>query len=123
MRSLIFLAAYRRSDLERRHYGFEGDDGCGMFIVTSPKLKNALKVIASSGEGWDHVSVSLPHRCPTWGEMEHIKRLFFRDDETAMQLHVPPTDHISVHPYCLHLWRPHDVEIPRPPSIFVGVAA
>lgn len=79
-----------------------------------------LRVIASAGEGWDHVSVSLPDRTPTWAEMEHVKRLFFKDDETAMQLHVPPAEHINCHPHCLHLWRPHDVAIPRPPAIFVA---
>ena len=80
-----------------------------------------LSVIASNGRGWDHVSVSLANRCPTWNEMERVKRLFFRDDETAMQLHVPPSDHKNCHPYCLHLWRPHDAEIPRPPSIMVAL--
>jgi hypothetical protein len=49
-----------------------------------------------------------------------MKRLFFREDETAMQLHVPATDHINCHPHCLHLWRPTEVEIPRPPAIMVG---
>jgi len=106
--------------MERRHYGCEGDDTCGMFILNGIQFKRALKVVASSGEGWDHVSVSLPDRCPTWEEMEQVKRLFFREGETAMQLHVPPTDHISHHPYCLHLWRPQDVEIPRPPGWMVG---
>ena len=52
--------------------------------------------------------------------MEQVKRLFFRDDETAMQLHVQPADHINCHPHCLHLWRPHGVEIPRPPAFMVG---
>ena len=53
--------------------------------------------------------------------MEHVKRAFFKDDETAMQLHVPPSDHVNHHPHCLHLWRPNDGrDIPRPPAIFVG---
>ena len=60
------------------------------------------------------------HRCPTWDEMEWVKRKFFRDDETAMQLHVPASDHISFHPYTLHIWRPQDADIPRPPAIFVA---
>jgi hypothetical protein len=123
MRSLALLEIYRRRDMERAHYGAEGDDTCGMFILNGVKFKRALKVIASSGEGWDHVSVSLPDRCPTWDEMEQVKRLFFRDDETAMQLHVPPTDHISFHPNCLHLWRPQGAEIPRPPGWMVGPTA
>jgi hypothetical protein len=79
-----------------------------------------LKVIASSGEGWDNVSVSCNGRYPTWAEMEHVKHLFFEDDETAMQLYVPAKDHINCHPHCLHLWRSHDKEIARPPSIMVG---
>lgn len=79
-----------------------------------------LRIIASSSEGWDHVSVSLPDRCPTWEEMDYIKRLFFKPDECAIQYHVPVSDHISVHPYCLHLWRPHSVMIQMPPKWMVG---
>jgi hypothetical protein len=116
-------------------WGWEGDETCGAFVIpftfeTQRKMpvgkvlfvqRSELLVVASTGEGWDHVSVSLEDRCPTWEEMEFIKKLFFRDDETAMQLHVPETDHVNVHPNCLHLWRPNDGrEIPRPPSIMVG---
>jgi hypothetical protein len=42
------------------------------------------------------------------------------EDETAMQLHVPVTEHLNCHKYCLHLWRPHGVEIPRPPGWMVA---
>jgi hypothetical protein len=80
-----------------------------------------LLVLASYGFGWDHISVSLKHRCPNWPEMEHVKRMFFLDHETVMQLHVPTEEHINNHPYCLHLWRPHNVEIPRPPALMVGL--
>jgi hypothetical protein len=80
-----------------------------------------MVVIASAEGGWDHVSVSRKNRCPNWQEMEHIARLFFRDHEEAMQLHVPASDHVNMHPNCLHWWRPTDCEIPRPPAIFVGI--
>lgn len=90
----------------------------GAYLVPYKGLM--LRVIASDGLGWDHVSVSLPNRCPTWEELEHVRKLFFRDDETVMQLHVPVADHRSLHPYCLHLWRPQGVEIPRPPNALVG---
>lgn len=124
MRLLRALDAYRRPDLERiLSGGYVGDDENGVFGVPSPIDHGELRVIASSGEGWDHVSVSRQNRCPNWIEMEHVKRLFFRDDETAMQLHVPPTDHISCHPYCLHIWRPLVGEIPRPPDWMVGPKA
>jgi hypothetical protein len=125
MRNLYLLDAYRVTDPRTlAHWGgWAGDDTCGMFVVRSPIDGGDLKVVASAGEGWDHVSVSRPNRCPNWPEMEHVKRLFFRDDETAMQLHVPPSDHVNMHRYCLHLWRPLDCGIPRPPSILVGVGA
>lgn len=92
----------------------------------------SLRVIATRGgytgpgadeaemEAWDHLSASTATRCPTWEELEFLKRLFFKPDECAMQLHVPPRDHINNHPYCLHIWRPLNFEIPRPPSIMVG---
>lgn len=102
-----------------RHYGNAGDGMCGVFRLQSARGEE-IRIIASNGEGWDHVSVSLQRRCPTWEEMERVKRMFFMPDETAMQLHVPPTEHISHHPYCLHMWRPHGEEIPMPPSYMVG---
>jgi hypothetical protein len=96
-----------------------GHDG-GAYEIPSPIDGASLMVIVSWGLGWDHVSVSRTNRCPNWPEMEHVKHLFFRDTETAMQLHVPRSDHINRHPNCLHLWRPQRAEIPRPPGILVG---
>lgn len=101
-------------------WGWEGDETCGAFLIPSCIDRQPLKVIASSGEGWDHVSVSRQNRCPNWQEMEQIAALFFKDDECAFQLHVPRNDHINMHPFCLHWWRPLDQEIPRPPAIMVG---
>ena len=80
----------------------------------------SMVIVFLSGEGWEHVSVSLRDRCPTWAEMEEVKRRFWSDVDTVMQLHVPPREHRNCHPYCLHLWRPTDQEIPRPPGIFVA---
>lgn len=96
-----------------------GHDG-GSFTMTSCIDRGIMRVIASFGMGWDHVSVSRSDSCPVWEEMEQVKRAFFRDHETAMQLHVPPADHLSVHPNCLHLWRPQGKLIPRPPAIMVA---
>lgn len=121
MRNLHLLDVYRRVDNSiANQFGFFGDDTCGAFSVPSPTDRTPLLVIASSDEGWDHVSVSHQRRIPNWIEMEHIKRLFFKDEETAMQLHVPPSDHINCCERCLHIWRPHNLEIPRPPQWMVG---
>lgn len=100
----------------------------GMFEIPVKSSKRPLRVIATAGDGpgchgWDHVSVSLPARCPTWDEMDRIKRLFFAPHEVAMQLHPPESEHISNHPYCLHLWRPVEDDLPLPPSVLVGVGS
>ena len=100
--------------------GWEGDETCGAFDVPSARGGNIMVVIATSGEMWDHVSVSLQKRCPTWYEMEQVARLFFLPNEVAMQLHVPARDHVNCHPNCLHWWRSHDQPIPLPPKWMVG---
>lgn len=121
MRNLHDLDVYRDvSAATLAYYGWAGDHECGRFLLNSPIDGATLLVIASAGLDWDHVSVSRRNRCPNWPEMDYVKRLFFLPGETAMQLHVPVAEHISIHPTCLHLWRPHLVEIPRPPSIMVG---
>jgi len=123
MKNLNNLNHYRDIPSAMRLYGHAGNHEAGIFRVPSNVDTMELAVIASVGENWDHVSVSRRDRCPDWTEMEQIKRLFFKDDETAMQLHVPPSDHISFHPNCLHLWRPLNERIPMPPSIMVGPKA
>ena len=99
-----------------------GDKHNGAFMTTSPVDGGDLRIIVSSGMGWDHVSVSRKNRCPNWPEMDFVKHLCFEPNEVVMQLHVPASEHINYHPYCLHLWKPHHVAIPRPPVWMVGPA-
>ncbi len=40
-----------------------------------------------------------------------------------MQFHPKRSEYVNYHPGCLHLWRPTDVRIVLPPSIFVGPKA
>ena len=102
-----------------RRYGSYGDENSGVFIVRAHRTKAKLMVIAASDEGWDHVSVSCRKRCPRWEEMSQIHRLFFKESETAMQLHVPVGDHLDIHQFVLHLWRPWEGAIPLPPKKMV----
>ena len=90
------------------------------FMVPHPNLPGPLAVQSSDGMGWDHVSVSLPHRCPTWNEMNYIKDLFFGPEEVVMQLHPAKSRYKNVHPFCLHLWRPQRETIPLPPDFMVA---
>jgi len=103
-----------------RTMGWNGDDTCGCFRFPSPIDGQPLLIQVSAENGWDHVSVSRAKRCPNWPEMDFVKQQFFKDDEVVMQLHVARTDHINVHPFCLHLWRPQNAAIPLPPGWMVG---
>ena len=94
-----------------------GNNGC--FII--PFESYELTVIASDGEGWEHVSVSLNNRCPNWKEMCFIKSLFWDENECVVQYHPPEGEYVNNHDNCLHLWKHTDKEFPLPPSILVGI--
>ena len=99
-----------------------GSDG-GQAFIKLPRTgsKAPLMCVFSIGCDWDHVSVSLKHRCPTWEEMCTVKDIFFHEDEVAVQYHPAKKDYVNNHPYCLHIWRPQLEKMPLPPSVLVGV--
>lgn len=101
-------------------FGHKGDSRNGAFVIPVAGQTTVLRVIASNGDGWDHLSVSVggEQRCPTWAEMEFVKNRFI-GDVAAMQLHLSEGDHINVHPYTLHIWRPQQRHIPLPPKWMV----
>lgn len=102
------------------HYASDESIGMnGMFFI--PHLREIFRCVVSDGEGWEHVSVSLNKRCPTWDEMCFIKGVFWGDDECVIQYHPVKAEYVNNHPFCLHLWKPQGVEIPTPPKVFVGV--
>ena len=69
MRNLRLLDQFRDiSQSVVRYYGGVGDDTCGVFSVHSPIDGAILRVIASCGGEWEHVSVSRKNRCPNWPE-------------------------------------------------------
>lgn len=87
----------------------------GLFVIPVGGVK--LQVISSGKDlvgAWEHVSVSLSNRCPTWTEMCHIKSKFWDDDELVMQFHPPKSEYVNTHPNCLHLWKPLNQEIKLP---------
>lgn len=107
---------FKRSD----PYFSEDGDRFGAFYL------KGLKIIANDAfkdsGWWEHVSISLESRTPTWEEMCLVKDLFWRDDEVVLQFHPAKSDYVNCHPYTLHLWR-HKFKydkIPLPPSGLVG---
>lgn len=102
-------------------YGSMPKYPCGFFQI--PFRSYTLRALVSDGvvDGWEHVSVSLPNRCPNWEEMAFIKDCFWGEDECVVQYHPPKSEYVNNHPYCLHLWRSTQVKIPRPPTYMIGV--
>ena len=105
----------------------EEGDSKGLFFVpvkahaiAGPKLK-VLSSPFDSENGWQHVSVSLPGRCPSWMEMAKIKTLFWGEDETVLQFHPKKSEYVDNHPYCLHLWKKIGQEHELPPTILTGI--
>lgn len=94
----------------------KGEDGGSGFATIKGQI---FSVVYSYGGGWDHVSVSLRNRCPTWAEMCAIKDMFFKADETCVEYHPAESDYVNMHPFCLHIWRCQDAEMPKPPKIYV----
>lgn len=85
------------------------------------RIDRALHFIFSFGGEFEHLSVSTPVKTPTWEQMCKMKEIFWKDDEVCMQLHPKKEEYVNNHPYCLHIWRPKEKEIPTPSSIYVGL--
>lgn len=104
--------------------------GAGAFILPGVKPNKVIKLlaIASQAEGWQHVSITLFNvrtkqtieKTPSWVEMCYVKGLFWDAEDFAVQFHPPESEYVSLHPNCLHLWRPVDGAMQRPPSWMVG---
>lgn len=91
----------------------------GAFYV--PIDDELFVVIASNEKNWEHVSISLKDRCPTWDEMCKIKDMFWDDEDAVYQIHPPKSEYVNLHPNCLHLWRSINEKMPRPPKYLVGL--
>lgn len=97
----------------------DGFNGFFCLIINGERIK----VIASDGEGWEHVSVSKadqPTKVPNWEIMCKVKEVFWGDDAWVCQFHPPKSEYVNNHAGCLHLWRPRYTGFPTPPSILTG---
>lgn len=103
-----------------KKYSNKSDGNNGVFRVPRNNANAPLTIVASDGMGWEHVSVTLPGRPPTWDEMCKVKELFWDEDDTVIQYHPGKDDYVDNHPNCLHMWRPIDKELPKPNPILVG---
>jgi len=97
------------------------DGNNGQFWIRCSGVR--LLCVASDGEKWDHVSVSYggdSRKTPTWKQMCFVKEIFFEPSEWVIQFHPARDKNISVHHFCLHMWRHQTIDIPHPEARFVA---
>ncbi len=96
----------------------------GAFALSGLIPSRQLLVIASDGEGWEHVSCHVSDGThewtPVWDEMSYLKGIFWDPEDCVVEYHPPASQYINFHGHTLHLWRPTLLELPLPPSILVG---
>lgn len=111
MKDLTTLDAERVPLTELAPFSFYTDDPkkSGVFKIRTKCSHRWFSVIATTGGGWDHVSVNPWHhtRTPTWDEMCEIKDMFFDEEEECIEYHPKKSEYINLAEHCLHMWRPN----------------
>lgn len=106
----------------------DGNNGVFVFSRGEGNTKRVYNCIVSDKLGWEHVSIHIrlasdnykrPHT-PNWTDMCYVKSKFWDEEDVVMQLHPAESDYVSYHNQCLHLWRPVEAVIPKPPYWMVG---
>lgn len=60
--------------------------------------------------GW-HLSISTPHRNPTWEEIKQARYDLLPHDITMAMILPPVSEYVNIHNYCFHLHQiPNDGE-------------
>lgn len=98
-------------------------DPFGWFLIPTKFGQGpAIRVMAAPSDAeWQHVSVSLGDRCPTWKEMCKIKAMFWGPEDVVVQFHPAESEYVNNAQYCLHLWSWKGGRFPTPDPILVGI--
>jgi hypothetical protein len=95
--------------LPGRHRAYRTASGCHVICALEPAKAAPVGIWLPEAERllW-HMSVSHPHRYPTWDEVADV-RYELVPDEVTMALLLPPAgEYLNVHPFCFHLWQIDD---------------
>ena len=111
MKNLRKLDKYR---ISMEHFGIIEDDPSKEGFFEMRVGNDFYSVVASTGAGWDHVSVSGRYGIPSHEVVSSVKDRFFNSDEVAVEIHPKKSEYINNHSRCLHLWRPTNAKLPVP---------
>lgn len=92
-------------------------------LFTIPIRGKLVRIIASDGLDWQHVSVTITNsnETPSWQLMCAVKELFWNDQDWVVQFHPAKSEYVNNHPGCLHLWKPNAQILPTPDSLLAGL--
>lgn len=62
-----------------------------------------ITVAAIDGAEWIHASIAARAEMPSYEDMKRLHRAAFGNGY-AYQVFAPPTQHVNIHQYALHLW-------------------
>lgn len=83
------------------------DGNNGAFIIPIKGKWRYAFIIASDGEGWEHVSVHINQGgqdlTPSWDEMCKVKDIFWDAEDCVVQYHPPRSEYVNNHKHTLHL--------------------
>lgn len=75
-------------------WAFVRAEGTGSVIVTCAD---------TDGVEWVHASIAFPSRMPDYLDLKHLHQAVFGNG-WAYQVFSPPSDHVNIHNYALHLF-------------------
>lgn len=75
----------------------------GSEIIGLYHVNACLQVFVTRDAGLLHLSVSHPHRYPTWDELKELRYRFLPDYKTFALLFPPSNQYVNEHPNCFHL--------------------
>jgi hypothetical protein len=74
--------------------------GAGRIIVTASEF---TKVGAPAGQEWLHASISWTKQMPSYEDLTRLHAAVWPEGY-AYQVFAPPSQHVNLHAYALHLW-------------------
>lgn len=79
------------------------EDGIHVFGRGFSVILSVLKY--SDGKNWAHLSVAGRVGLPSYRTICEMKEIFIGRDKKAISILAPESEHVNVHPNCLHLWH------------------
>lgn len=75
-------------------YRYDNFDGLRRIIITCSD---------HDGVEWIHASISHREKMPSYADLKRLHDAVFRDG-WAYQVFAPPSEHVNIHEFCLHLF-------------------